>query len=53
MVVLFPLYKTYSKMEFFFFSILFKEPHGCPIYKIIKVIKLFPKYFFEEMNDLL
>jgi hypothetical protein len=34
-----------------FFSNLFKELVGSSISKIIKVIKLFPRSFYEDMND--
>jgi len=30
---------------------IFKEPLGCPIEEILKVINPFPKVFNEEMND--
>jgi hypothetical protein len=32
------------------FSNLFKEPVGCPIAKILKVINLFPSFISDEMN---
>jgi hypothetical protein len=36
-----------------YFKNLFKEPLGCLIDKILKVINLFPRVFIEEMNDFL
>jgi hypothetical protein len=34
-------------------SNLFKEPTGCPIAEILKVISLFPSYISLEMNNAL
>ena len=33
-----------------FFKTLFKEPEGCNIQEILKVINLFPRLIDEEMN---
>ena len=34
-----------------FFKTLFKEPEGCNIQEILKVINLFPRLIDEEMNN--
>jgi hypothetical protein len=36
-----------------FFSIIFKEPVGCPIAEILKVISLFPSFITDDMNTAL
>ena len=34
-----------------FFSSLFKEKEGCYIQEILQVLRLFPRYVCEDMND--
>ena len=42
-----------AKVRKMYFQKLFQEPEGCPVREILRVLRLFPKMVFDEMNGYL